>query len=145
MSFRFPNRETGEIIETDAPVEFWMLLREQADLDIREWYAERLEALTLRRALSEWRQTVDAIEAAMRLSESIDGTNAETRKAQLEHLLNGDEHWIAAMDTIRSIEHDVGVREAGAEAGHSRYRLALRDLEVMAALYSPQDGSGGKE
>lgn len=140
MAFRFTNRETGEIIETDEPVEYWMLLREQAERDVQAWHDARVEALSLRSALSGLKSDLENIEASMRLDAQIDGGNAETRKAQLEHLLHGDEAWIDKTDAIRDVEHDVGVWESTAEAAHSRYRLALRDLELMAALYGVGHG-----
>lgn len=142
MAFRFTNRETGEVIETDEPVEYWMLLREQAERDIQAWHDSRLEALSARNTLAQTKSDLEHIEATVRLSEQIDGNNAETRKAQVENLLRGDEYWLTSSSAERGLEESVGIFEADAEAAHSRYRLALRDLELMAALYSPSEEHG---
>lgn len=139
MSFEYADLETGELVRTDEPLVFWNYLRAKAAREVQAWHSARLGALAERHMLGELKDTVEYIEASARLSEQIDGANAETRKAQLEHLLGSDAEHRAAVQRMRDSELRREHFEIEAEAAHSRFRVTLRDLEVLAAMYSPQE------
>lgn len=139
MSFRITDRETGEITETDEPLAFWMSVRERADADNEAWCTNRLEALAQRSFIAQSKDDLEYCEAMLRQSEGvITGKNAEERKAAFEQLIHEDPYWKTLTERVRAGEQRIGELEAEAEAAHNRYRIGLRDLDVMAALYGPQ-------
>jgi benzoyl-CoA reductase/2-hydroxyglutaryl-CoA dehydratase subunit BcrC/BadD/HgdB len=138
-AFQFADLETGEMIETDEPIRFWMHLRQLAALQVAQRHDATIKALSLRPSLAQAKANRQYIEASIAMSDAIDGKNAETRKAQIERLTADDEHWQTENTLTGELEQQVAIAEADAEAAYSRYRVTLRDLDVMAALYGPQD------
>lgn len=137
-AFEYADPETGELVETDDPMRFWMMLRRLAALQVAERHDATLNALSLRQALAQAKANRDYLEASIAMSDAIDGKNAETRKAQVERLTADDENWQTENELVLNLEQQVGVAEANAEAAQSRFRVTLRDLDVMAALYGPE-------
>jgi len=140
LPFVYHDLATGEELKTDEPLVFWMYLREKAARDIQAWHDSRVKALTQRIATAKIKDDREYIESSMRLEPgSVDGKNAEERKAQLEVLLRGDTHWLQAVQYQQDGELLQGQHEAASDAAYARLRVTLRDLDVMAALYSPQE------
>lgn len=137
-AFEYADPETGELVETDDPMKFWMMLRRLAALQVAQRHDATIKALSLRPSLAQAKANRTYIEASIAMSDQIDGKNAEARKAQVERLTADDEHWQAENQLVLDLEQQVGVAEADAEAANSRFRVTLRDLDVMAALYGPE-------
>lgn len=142
-AFQFVDLETGEVVDTDEPVKFWMHLRRKLDAEVTAWHDARIAALGGRVMLNQARADRDYTEAMAAQREEVQaGKNAETRKAILDQFLHEDEYFRGHSEAVTKWETDVATYEADAEAAHSRYRGTLRDLEVMAALYGGQRADG---
>lgn len=144
-AFTYTKRETGEIVETDDPIEFWMALTHDAQEALREQRVARIDAGVHRRETDLLRAERSYVEADIRLSDYVrEGANAEDRKARLESQI-GESNDIANLDG-RIMIGEAAILEAEAETdfAYSRFRLRLRDLEVLAAIYGPREELRGQ-
>lgn len=139
-AFRFADPDTGEITETDDVMAFWMFVREKAARDVQAWHKARLAALAERVPLAQSKGDLEYAEAMLRQSDAVtSGKNAEERKAILDRMTHEDQYFQDLNARVKASEQKIGALEADAEAAHNRYRVSLRDLEVLAAIYGPQE------
>lgn len=138
-AFTYASLETGEVIETDDVLVFWAYLRAKAERDITQWHDSRSAAVVERHSSGLLKGTLDIIESQARLSPSIDGRNAEVREAQVAEVLRQDAQWVETKAMLRENDERVALHEVDADAAQARWRMVLRDLEVMAAIYSPSE------
>lgn len=143
--FTYADLDTGEMHETTDPVAFWMHLRSKASVEVHDWLHHRREAITARIALAQNKEAREYIHSEILTSGAIDGSNAEMRKAQQEQAWQGHEQYAGLYNAIQDAEERIAVAEAEAEAAHSMFRVTLRDLEIIAALYAPQETAAAEE
>lgn len=135
--FEYMDATTGEIRDTDDPIEFWMAVRRDAGERMQAWGAKKREAIGDRIALGQQKAVRSMIDGEAILDPRIDGKNAEQRKAQADQIAMESEGWRANDAAIRELEESVARADVDADVQMAAYRVALRDLEVLAAIYGP--------